>query len=712
DQDCDGRVDETPTGPGAATYYRDGDRDGSGDASRPLVACIPPADHVVTSGDCDDTRSDVRPGMAELCDGLDQNCDGSVDDGGACTPTCPSGQIACGTRCVDPMTDLAYCGASGSCAGIDSGTACGPGQLCSMGTCAPTCDAALALCDGRCRDLSNDPMYCGDCTGACLSGPNAAPVCVAGGCRIFCEPSFGDCDANAGTGCEADLLSSPMHCGRCGGTCPGEPDATRACAAGACGALTCDVGFQDCDGDLGTGGNGCETSGASCPRVLWATTWGDANDDWNTGSGRDFELTADAAGNLYAVGSYGGDITVAGTSYSAARFAGIVVSLTPTGAIRWASHVRTSTTGDALPNRIVFDPTTGDVIIAGTGWGSEVLVGATSIGPQNSNCTAFLARLSAASGAPVWGRTYPNASCSFARGLTSTPVGDLAVAGSFTGTHVMDGFSVANPTGVQDGWVAFVDPGTGTTNGLFRFGSAAGDEQVYGIAGYGDGDVVVVGTYNTADADIGGRPLTWGGNTDAFHARFTRAGSSVHASGIRTASAEQLNDVVIGPSGDYYLAGYYDSSTTVGATTLSGSSLGTILARAGASDGGYAWVTGNAGGGNAPYGIRRIVVDAAGTVRVAWVTSAGPTSTFAGVSMPTTGGNVRVARVDGATGAAIRIESFAGAGVMSSNAIALLPDGRVATGGNFSSSGSVDGVSLTNAGSGYDHYVMLLGPGI
>jgi hypothetical protein len=38
--------------------------------------------------DCDDANPNTNPGANETCDGLDNTCDGQVDEGGVCTPVC------------------------------------------------------------------------------------------------------------------------------------------------------------------------------------------------------------------------------------------------------------------------------------------------------------------------------------------------------------------------------------------------------------------------------------------------------------------------------------------------------------------------------------------------------------------------------------------------------------------------------------------------
>lgn len=78
DNNCQGDVDENLI----VTWYPDLDGDGRGDeAGAPLAACEQPPGYVSNDSDCDDTDPAVHRGAVELCDGLDNNCEGTVDEG-------------------------------------------------------------------------------------------------------------------------------------------------------------------------------------------------------------------------------------------------------------------------------------------------------------------------------------------------------------------------------------------------------------------------------------------------------------------------------------------------------------------------------------------------------------------------------------------------------------------------------------------------------
>ncbi len=91
DDNCDGNIDEDCS---ACT-----DTDGDGYGS-------PASNDCTYSGeDCDDSDSSVNPGMTDVCDGIDNDCDGQIDGGIECTSCSNSVQdngedgVDCGGNC-------------------------------------------------------------------------------------------------------------------------------------------------------------------------------------------------------------------------------------------------------------------------------------------------------------------------------------------------------------------------------------------------------------------------------------------------------------------------------------------------------------------------------------------------------------------------------------------------------------------------------------
>jgi hypothetical protein len=129
--------------------------------------------------------------------------------------SCSSGELACGSSCVNVFTDKKNCGVCGR--------ACGSQDICLNARCGPACtDSGTTLCGDTCVDLDTDAKNCGACGSECKTFlPNAkGSECSDGKCVISqCKTDYGDCDKNLANGCEVNLMINTANCGSCGNAC-------------------------------------------------------------------------------------------------------------------------------------------------------------------------------------------------------------------------------------------------------------------------------------------------------------------------------------------------------------------------------------------------------------------------------------------------------------------------------------------------------------
>ena len=87
-------------------YYQDVDGDGFGNASATQLACTPPTGYVGNATDCNDAVAAINPGHVEvLYNGIDDNCDGQLDEGFQLTSSLQS--VSCGAT-LTAMGSLVY----------------------------------------------------------------------------------------------------------------------------------------------------------------------------------------------------------------------------------------------------------------------------------------------------------------------------------------------------------------------------------------------------------------------------------------------------------------------------------------------------------------------------------------------------------------------------------------------------------------------------
>ena len=249
DDDCDGLIDDDDDRvPGdALTWCRDFDGDGYGDMMFCTRSCVQPEGYVGNFWDCDDGNPASHPGATELCDGLDNDCNGLEDDGT---------DLPDATWYIDNDDD-------GNGNEHISVTSCSrpPGHVQNAWDCNDVDPAihrgADEICDGEDNDCNGETDEA-----IAVALPGADPVIGA----IFCHDDDGD-----GSGDRHDCVDAclaPAGFVANGDDCDDgdprrHPGVAEICADGI---------DNDCDGEIDESGDGChhEHCGTITGEEVWA----------------------------------------------------------------------------------------------------------------------------------------------------------------------------------------------------------------------------------------------------------------------------------------------------------------------------------------------------------------------------------------------------------------------------------------------------------
>jgi hypothetical protein len=195
----------------------------------------------------------IHPTEGELCNGVDDDCNGMVDDGlmaGLYYPDCDGDNFgdASATGVLGCRGSLAPCNGH---AAVLNNTDCNDRQN-------PIHPGALEECDGidnDCSGMADEPAAtAAACASHYPSVVNATLACntTTHACELRCTAPFLDCDHQITTGCEIDPSADAANCGACGNACP----VAATCAASACEHITrIDAGADQTCALYGTSGH-------------------------------------------------------------------------------------------------------------------------------------------------------------------------------------------------------------------------------------------------------------------------------------------------------------------------------------------------------------------------------------------------------------------------------------------------------------------------
>jgi Putative metal-binding motif len=234
-------------------YYRDFDGDGyGGPLSGYTVNCTQPTFYVTVLGDCNDADERIHPGAPEICNGIDDNCNGQIDEGLPIMTYYPDHD---GDGYGVPGTGVMGCKApTGYGVGMDD---CNDNDKTIYPGAPEICDGKDNNCNGEVDE--NARAACG--TGWCrrLASSCTSNDCVPGAPRAeTCNAFDDDCDGVIDNGTDAEL------CGPTGLTCvdgscvkPGtKPDAGASTGAAGTGVITGAAGATGAAADTAETGEG------------------------------------------------------------------------------------------------------------------------------------------------------------------------------------------------------------------------------------------------------------------------------------------------------------------------------------------------------------------------------------------------------------------------------------------------------------------------
>jgi hypothetical protein len=743
DGDCDGVVDDGVT----TTYWQDADGDGFGNGAIPVAACAQPAGYVTNSSDCNDTKFFVKPGGVEVCNGLDDDCNGQVDELVTFTYYLDGDGDGYGTAVTTQACTVpaGYASLTGDCNDANANVNPGKAEVCNFAddNCSGTTDEGDPGGGAQCA--TGLPGACSTGTYHCLAG---AVTCVQDTSQTWYLDS--DDDGYGVTGSKKTQCTQPVGYAALPNDCDDADEEINPGAVEVCNVVddNCDnlvdnnvpsptIWYFDGDGD----GYGASPTAAQCTQpVGYSPSGGDCNDSLASVSPAAAEACNGLDDNCNTVVDEGNPdsgascttvypgVCAAGTT---ACFQGVLIcnQINASGS-EVCNGLDDDCDGSADENNVCVCAT-GQTQSCYTGPAGTLGVGICAAGTQT--CTAGVwgacqnqvqpgvencalapdedcnGTAPSCSGSTLWAQKFGGTSSDLAYGIAVDGAGNTYITGYFQGTVNFGAGSVTS-AGSYDVFLAKLNS-AGAYVWSKTFGGASPDIG-YDVAVDASGNVFLSGSSRSTTLNLGGSNLPNAGSTsyyDAFLAKYDSNGTHQWSKRFGGTAHDHGYALETDKAGNVVLAGYFSSTSGL---NFGGSSFGT----AGSYDpyvakfdtnGTHLW-SNKWGGSSADYGYDVAIGPSNEVILVGGYASSA--MNFGGGTLATTGGyDAYVLKLD-QNGNYVFAKKFGDADTQYGYSVAVDGSGNILFTGIAQGGIDFGGGNITASATYYDMYAAKLNP--
>ena len=402
----------------------------------------------------------------------------------------------------------------------------------------------------------------------------------------------------------------------------------------------------------------------------------------------------DAAGAIYATGTFQDQVDFDGTILTAAGIGGnggdgFLLRMKPNGVVDWV--VSFGGAGLDEPLDLALSPA-GEPVITGffngpATFGTNVLTG-------SGGFDLFVAQFDA-TGQVLWVRSAGGAATDYASGVATDAAANVFVTGSIMNTA---DFGTTNVTaafpGVGTLFLAKYDPFGALL--WVRLTDDPGGSLGFRVATDAAGNSYV-GGYFTVSLSHGSSLLRSSGSRDVLVLKFDPNGAPGWAMRAGGGGNDEVYGLGLDSAGNVFITGYFGGNATFGSTTLNASGKADIFLSKLNTNGIVLWTRQSGGfSSDNTSQLGNLALDGAGNI---YLSATSPTDATLSsiVTLGLGGDDALVAKYD-RTGNIVWVQRLGSSSADSNRALAVDAVGNVLTGGGFGGSAVVDGLALGNVG--------------